>query len=1368
MDSSVPYPIPVITEGTNPSLPPPRGTAAHYKFIGMLGRGGMAEVHEVEDLRTGRHVAMKRLLPQDDAERRAKARKLFEREYQTLSQLSHPRIVQVYDFSIDDVGPYYTMELLSGGDLSQLVPMDWRRACRIGKDICSALSLLHSRSMVHRDLSPRNVRCTEDGLAKLIDFGAMAPMGRSKVGIVGTPAYCAPEVVNGQLLDARTDLYALGASLYYGLTGRHAYPAKDFASLPERWQFACPEPSEYVPDVPKALDALILELLRLDPLARPTSAFEVIARLCAIDGTAFDEQLVVAHAYLSTPVLVGRSAALAAVQRKIHRADKRRGRAVAVTGSSGVGRTRFIEAVALEAKLRGATVVSADAQDGREGDYGVVRALARRLVSESKERALAALGDLSPVIGQVVPEICAAAGGAEAAPRAVVQQSIRDWFLRFSDGGSLVLLVDDFHAIDEPSAATLALLAHDVRERRVLVVASMDSGRSQNPTGAMKLFADEADSLALAPLAKNEADELFRSIFGDGPDVGLLAHRLHEISGGNPRDLMELAQHLVDRKTIRYERGAWSVPGSFDAADLPSTMAQALELRAAALSDGAREVGAALSLTSDQTVTTEEVALLLEQDGAASAASVLDELLRAHVVRSTGDRLGLSQEGWATAFQKNLTDEARRRLHRKLARLYAARKTQEFRHGMHLLRAGDVELALDVLVAHAALSQEQTGNNAELFFQYVQALPPDWLAVYDEAIRLCEETGRPRKHGYVLRGRLGGLLGLLGQRDVVHLFALVRELADVCGLTAYHAMDPSLDPGARLKAALAGAQRRYAESSERDRILDPKTAIVHFARAVTQIAGVITAGLDYTQLKRLPRVAPFAALSPAFGVVQMLLDGMASRYAGRLEDTRQIYLDMMARLGASDGGGLDHSHNEYTRLGVMNGIAMLEAGMGLATTLDWSAKLDGSAMSRVNGVQTRMLYELWQGNTVEADHLRHQVELIRIQQSPLSMFEGSHLLWQITAHGLAEDLTHLRRTLDEIAVLAARHPAWVPVQHYGKGEYHRAGGAYEAALGELETALSLVGAGDHQIWPYLAGAHVRVLDELGRLPQALAAGEKYLADAEEARLGYVTSYICMPLAVVHAKSRQKDTAVALADRAIAQFVALGATGLNLGLAYEARARVALLLAQKQEYLQFLGLCRDVYTTRKNPALVTKFEKLRRSGAARKPAAEAPRGGGFFTSVSVVGTSRLDLCSGPESRASCALTMVMDQCGASAGVLYLVGAHGPFAAASSGEADDVLRSLALEYLQNEASDVATTGDGSSLTTGDSQIDWTGSQGEKYRPVLLTHESSDGFLVTGVAVVAMSPDTPFSYPSRVANEVSRHLRKMGDVTGIVVAG
>ena len=1370
VDSSIPH---VAINDPLPSLPPPRGPASNYHFVGLLGRGGMAEVHEVVDLRSGRHIAMKRLYPQADAERRAKARSLFEREFQTLSQLSHPRIVAVYDYSIDEVGPYYTMELLSGGDLSQLVPMGYRRACHVAKDVCSALSLVHSRSMVHRDLSPRNVRCTADGLAKLIDFGAMAPMGRSRIGVVGTPAYCAPEVVNGHVLDARTDLYALGATLYYALTGHHAYPAKDFASLPERWQFTCPEPSQYVPDVPPALDALVMELLRLDPLARPPSAFEVIARLCAIDGTPFEEHLLATRAYFSTPVLVGRSTALSSVQRKIHRAEKGRGRAIAVTGPSGVGRSRFVDAAALEAKLRGTTVVAADAQDGRDADYGVVRALARRLVADAKDRAVEALGDAAAVLVALVPELGAASGHApeeasQDAPRAVVQQAFRDWFVRVGKDAPLVLIVDDLHAADEPSAAVLSLLAHDARNERLLVIASLDSGATPTAPAATRLFLESADGLALSPLTKEESNELLRSIFGDGPDVGLLAHRLHGVAGGNPRDTMELSQHLVDRNVIRFERGAWSVPGTFDARDLPSTMAQALDLRVSALSREARDVACALSLATGQTVTTEELAFLAPKGAAARMPAIIDELLRAHVLRPSGDRLGLSQEGWARALSTGLTAEHSRALHLRLGRLFASSTTDEFRHGMHLMRAGLVQAGLDVLVAHAKASQEQTARSAETFFKYMQSLPLDWLDVYDEAISRCEATGRPRGHAFALRSRLSGILSLTGMRDVTHSPKHVSDLATYTGLTAYYAMDPAIEPGVRLGAAMQSARAEYAATPEDERVVDPMKGLRHFARALSEAAGIVTCGLDPEYLRSLPSVLPFAQLSPGFAVIDMLLRGIEARLSGRMEDARSHYTKLIDRLSQPDRAGLDASHNEYTLLGVMSGVAMLEAGAGLESTLAWAAKLDPFPKSRVNAVQVRMLYQLWQGNTAEADRLRQQVELLRIQDSPRQLFEGTHLLWQITAHALSEDLTHLRQTLDEIRVFSERHPGWMPVQHYGAGEYHRAGGAYDAALAELELGLSLVGAGKHQIWAYLAGAHVRTLDELGRHKEAAAAGDAHLRAADDAHLGYVRSYIEMPLAVVRAKLGQAEAATSLAERALARFVELGATGLNLGLAHEARARIALLLGKKQEYLVALGLCRDVYTTRGNAALVTKFEKLRRCAASRKPLLEAARGTGFFTSVSVVGTSRLDLCAGPESRASCALTMVMDQCGASSGVLYLLGAHGPFAAASSGRTDDVLRSLALDYLMNEAGDMATTGEGSSLTTGDSQVDWTGSQGEKYRPVLLTHESNDGFLVTGVVVVSMSPDAPFAYPSRVANEVSRHLRKMGDATGVVVAG
>ncbi|HVW26837.1 MAG TPA: protein kinase [Polyangiaceae bacterium] len=1353
-----------------------RGTSGwdasgRYEHVALLGKGGMAAVHEVRDRRTGRHVAMKRLLPQEDAERRVKARRLFEREYQTLSQLKHPRIVEVYDYSIDSSGAYYTMELLSGGDLSQLVPMDPVRACRFAKDVCSALSLLHSRSRVHRDVSARNVRCTAEGGAKLIDFGAMAPIGQNRNGIVGTPSYSAPEILSGGVLDARTDLYSLGATLYYVLTGRHAYPAKDFEALRERWQLACPHPSEYAPGIPPSLDALVMELLRLDALARPSSAFEVIERLCAIDQTPFDEQLGVAKAYLATPVLTGRDASLAAVRRSLRRVDKGQARALVVTGPSGVGRSRFLAAAVLEAKLRGAIIVQANAHDGREGDYGVVRALARRLIEETDGGARDAIGDAGPILRSVVPGLAAAEATAMDEPepaRHAVQRALGDWFARVARQRRLALVVDDFHGIDEGSAAALSVLAHGLDRPGLAMLLSVDTTATPLARAATKLLVDSSEIVQLSPLTHELSEELLRSVFGNGPDIGLLAHRIHGLAAGNPRDTLELAQHLVEERTIRYERGAWSVPGAFDARRLPATMAQALEARVAALSPGAREVARALSLAAGQTITLEEVGLLGSASVAEAPAAVLDELLRAHVLRASGDRYGLSQEAWARALQRELSADERRALNMRVAEMFRHRGAEEFRYGRHLLLGGDTERGLDVLIAHAAASQEQTNRSAETFFKYTMALPPDWLEIYERAIELCEETNRSKRDIYALRTRLCGIIAIADRRDVTHLPALMRELADYTGLAGYHAMDPSLPPEQRLRGAMRAVQERYAATPERDRVIEPKLALRQLGRVCVQTGALITAALDAEYLRSLPSLSPLSALSPAFGVVQMLFDGMASRYAGRLEESRARYLKLMERLTAPDGGGLDGSHNGYMCLGVANGIGMLEAGMGLASTLEWAEKLERIPNGRVNAVQIRALYHLWQGNVAEADRLRRHVELLRIQDSPRQLFEGTHLLFQISAHGLSDDLTHLKHALDELEGLASRFPGWKPVQHYGAAEYHRAGGAYDAALSEFEAALSLTSAGEHQIWAFLAGAHLRTLDDLGRASEAVRVGQEYLLAAENVRLGYVTSYILMPLAIAQARLGDGDAASKTVERAALLITELGSTGLNLGLVHETRARMALALGDRAEFARQVSLCKDVFTARGNPALVTKFEKLRRREAPRRMSSAVRLGAAGLTATTATGTLRLDLCSEPDARFGCALTMVMDECGASRGVMYLVGEHGPFEAASCGEADDALRRVALDCLADGMADQESTGLCESFAAGDSLEVPQEPKREHLRPVLLTHDGDEGFVVTGVVVVAVSNETPFAFPAAMAREISQHLSRKGDVAGKVLTG
>ena len=149
--------------------------AGRYRVERLLGQGGMGAVYAVVDVTSNKLLALKRL----PASASAATAALFEREYHTLAGLRHPSIVEVYDYGSDAEGAFYTMELIDGRDLSKDAPMPWRDVCRDLRDTASILGLLHARQLLHRDLSPRNLLRSHNGRLKLIDFGALAPFGRT-------------------------------------------------------------------------------------------------------------------------------------------------------------------------------------------------------------------------------------------------------------------------------------------------------------------------------------------------------------------------------------------------------------------------------------------------------------------------------------------------------------------------------------------------------------------------------------------------------------------------------------------------------------------------------------------------------------------------------------------------------------------------------------------------------------------------------------------------------------------------------------------------------------------------------------------------------------------------------------------------------------------------------------------------------------------------------------------------------------------------------------------------------------------------------------------------------------------------------------
>ncbi len=260
-----------------------------YQLVRKLGRGGMGVVYEGVDVETGQRAALKVLsaaLSEDED-----FRSRFETEIETLRRLKHPNIVRLFGFGQQEGLLFYAMELVDGpsleGELRRGRRFSWQETAQMGLQICRGLRHAHDRGVIHRDLKPGNLLLAADGTVKLADFGIAQLFGRSRltaVGtVVGTLDYMAPEQAEGGVVDARADLYSLGAVLYCLLSGRPPLRAKTLAEMLEKLHHNRPEPiRQLVPDVPEPLEQLLEQLLEKDPQRRMATAQMAARRLEAL------------------------------------------------------------------------------------------------------------------------------------------------------------------------------------------------------------------------------------------------------------------------------------------------------------------------------------------------------------------------------------------------------------------------------------------------------------------------------------------------------------------------------------------------------------------------------------------------------------------------------------------------------------------------------------------------------------------------------------------------------------------------------------------------------------------------------------------------------------------------------------------------------------------------------------------------------------------------------------------------------------------------------------------------------------------------------------------------------------------------------
>jgi hypothetical protein len=1274
---------PSLIPGENAGEEPAGRVGERYLVQQELGRGGMAVVYRVLDVSSGAHMALKQLLLADHGRNRDTLQSLFEHEYRTLAELDHPRVIHVEDYGVAASGPYYTMELLDGGNLTQRAPVPWREACALIHDVCSSLALLHSRRLLHRDVSPHNVRCTVGGRAKLIDFGAMVQMGPCSQP-VGTPAFVAPEVAQRGTLDARTDLFSLGATLYFALTGRPAYPARSFEQLLEQWSKRPAPPSAYAADVPARLDVLVMGLLSLDPALRPRSAFEVMSQLAACADLEEREAIEVSRVYLAAPLLLGREELLAKVQRRTTRARVRRGNGLLIDGAPGAGRSRALAAAVLQAKIAGLTVVHASARRAGREPFALVTQILQQLVRMAPQASAAAISratgtellfeplESDKSVTTAAPALKVLSNDPKL--RAAQQQALTSFCAQLSRRNTLAFAIDDLDDADEPSSAWLAGLVEQAKQQRLLLIYTARSASvSSREKPALNVIAERCTRVTLQPFTPAQLERLCDSIFGNVPYVRLCADRVYRIAVGNPRASMDLLRHLVEQKRIRYEGGNWILPEFLDADALPASMDESYAERVSRLSSAARWLAQAHALSRFAALTSADHAQLMGSSAASDSAR--SELLQAAVLAGQSE-FTIADDAWTRALLIRLSETERSKIHLKLAELGAGRLRFPTGVAYHYQCAGEPERALEMLMA---LPPEEDPLRTLMLVQLSAA---QISSVLEQGLSTVLTLGRGELAANELR-RLCCGVSIATQGDEYERLspAWLAALRRDAGLDDWDARAHMTDAGQRLTHALTQASERYNAAPEAVRGYRPEIAIRHLINYVVISIAISGRTFDAARLRSLPLLlAPFVGLSP---IIAAIHQNAVATYEyigeGRIKRARERWRSVLESLREVQGDSLQYVGP--IRGAIAYGLGLIEILRGYSTATNWANMLDGDDLQRVNAMYLRRVARLQLGDVEGAERFRQKAEMLAVAANSRQMFD-SMLVPELIVYGLAADLTGLQHVVERLQPVAARYPAWICYERLGRAQLALLHGSHDEALEHTAVALSRCTPDEskpercYNAWPWVVSARCHALLAAGRPQEAKDLAAEVLAGCMERGMD-ATEELVRALSLAEARLGDFAQGSQRLDELLAQQVAAGIVGINLGATHEARTRIAIWAGDREAIEKHGQLTAEAYAHGQGSPLGARYERLmseaRSRGVSVQPALTQFETSMFGTTSiaktvpnAAMASLTLRTASTQEERLGRALRLICDATGARAGQLHLIADNGLRVAAVLGD------------------------------------------------------------------------------------------------------
>ncbi|MBE2271856.1 MAG: tetratricopeptide repeat protein, partial [Anaerolinea sp.] len=440
-----------------------------YHLLDVLGSGGMGVVYRAADHLTGATVALKRVLvkpmltapmltpaaPPLDSQTDTRgysdapsgeAPLALAREFRLLASLRHPHIITVNDYGFDrQRQPFFTMDMIASPrtitEAGTHAPLDERMRLLTG--MLSGLAYIHRRGIIHRDLKPANVLVDANGVVRVVDFGlSLETRATDEVGMAGTTAYFAPELLTGGVPTIAADLYTAGVIAYELITGRFPYRLDNMRALLDDILYAMPDMDDLDPYLAYALGRLLTK----DPTDRFASAEDAIRELAAAANYTLPPQSIeVRESYLRASAFVGRDAELTQLIGALEESLTGIGSTWLVGGESGVGKSRLLEEVRIRALVAGALVLRGGGVEGG-GTYHLWRDPLRRLllsteISDLEAGVLKAIvPEIETLIGREIAPIPALIGRAE---QERLTLTILDVFKRQHE--PLVLLLEDLH-----------------------------------------------------------------------------------------------------------------------------------------------------------------------------------------------------------------------------------------------------------------------------------------------------------------------------------------------------------------------------------------------------------------------------------------------------------------------------------------------------------------------------------------------------------------------------------------------------------------------------------------------------------------------------------------------------------------------------------------------------------------------------------------------------------------------------------------------------------------------------------------------------------------------------------------------------------